>query len=119
MEAEQRNKDEGKKSEVKTVEKKRGTSVNGFSTSEDEISISLKIDNLDGKSCIKALDELAPLQVPMQQAQKHRDDYNTERNTAIQSESNYHGKVHNDVRRATLRTSFVGGGDSVTTQVLK
>nr|3HPH_E Chain E, PC4 and SFRS1-interacting protein [Homo sapiens]3HPH_F Chain F, PC4 and SFRS1-interacting protein [Homo sapiens]3HPH_G Chain G, PC4 and SFRS1-interacting protein [Homo sapiens]3HPH_H Chain H, PC4 and SFRS1-interacting protein [Homo sapiens] len=36
-----------------------------------EIKNSLKIDNLDVNRCIEALDELASLQVTMQQAQKH------------------------------------------------
>ena len=36
-----------------------------------EVNNSLKIDNLDVNGCIEALDELASLQVTMQQAQKH------------------------------------------------
>ncbi|KAK2507683.1 hypothetical protein MC885_011217 [Smutsia gigantea] len=36
-----------------------------------EIKNSLKIDNLDVNRCIEALDELASLQVTMQEAQKH------------------------------------------------
>ena len=66
------NKDEGKKPEVKKVEKKRETSMDSrLQRIHAEIKTSLKIDNLDVNRCIEALDELASLQVTMQQAQKH------------------------------------------------
>lgn len=72
METEQQNKDEGKKPEVKKVEKKRETSMDSrLQRIHAEIKNSLKIDNLDVNRCIEALDELASLQVTMQQAQKH------------------------------------------------
>ena len=72
METEQQNKDEGKKPEVKKVEKKRETSMDSrLQRIHAEIKTSLKIDNLDVNRCIEALDELASLQVTMQQAQKH------------------------------------------------
>lgn len=94
-----------------------------------EIKNSLKIDNLDVNRCIEALDELASLQVTMQQAQKHTEMITTLKkvsalntyksrifsqfiifrkfnqlgkitmtivfsDTAVQSQSSYHGKVY-------------------------
>nr|XP_013813160.1 PREDICTED: lens epithelium-derived growth factor-like [Apteryx mantelli mantelli] len=72
MESEPQNKEEGKKPEVKKREKKRETSMDSrLQRIHAEIKNSLKIDNLDVNRCIEALDELASLQVTMQQAQKH------------------------------------------------
>ncbi|XP_065716032.1 lens epithelium-derived growth factor-like isoform X2 [Patagioenas fasciata] len=71
-ESELQNKEEGKKSEVKRTEKKRETSMDSrLQRIHAEIKNSLKIDNIDVNRCIEALDELASLQVTMQQAQKH------------------------------------------------
>lgn len=124
------NKDEGKKPEVKKVEKKRETSMDSrLQRIHAEIKNSLKIDNLDVNRCIEALDELASLQVTMQQAQKHTEMITTLKkvsalntyksrifsqfiifrkfnqlgkitmtivfsDTAVQSQSSYHGKVY-------------------------
>ncbi|KFP47767.1 Lens epithelium-derived growth factor, partial [Cathartes aura] len=71
-ESESQSKEEGKKTEVKKMEKKRETSMDSrLQRIHAEIKNSLKIDNLDVNRCIEALDELASLQVTMQQAQKH------------------------------------------------
>ncbi|XP_074186459.1 PC4 and SFRS1-interacting protein isoform X2 [Rhinolophus sinicus] len=119
METEQQNKDEGKKPEVKKVEKKRETSMDSrLQRIHAEIKNSLKIDNLDVNRCIEALDELASLQVTMQQAQKH-----TEMITTLKKIRRF--KVSQIImeKSTMLYNKFknmflVGEGDSVITQVL-
>lgn len=119
METEQQNKDEGKKPEVKKVEKKRETSMDSrLQRIHAEIKNSLKIDNLDVSRCIEALDELASLQVTMQQAQKH-----TEMITTLKKIRRF--KVSQVImeKSTMLYNKFknmflVGEGDSVITQVL-
>ncbi|XP_045145048.1 PC4 and SFRS1-interacting protein isoform X2 [Echinops telfairi] len=119
VETEQQNKDEGKKPEVKKVEKKRETSMDSrLQRIHAEIKNSLKIDNLDVDRCIEALDELASLQVTMQQAQKH-----TEMITTLKKIRRF--KVSQVImeKSTMLYNKFknmflVGEGDSVITQVL-
>ncbi|XP_028910841.1 PC4 and SFRS1-interacting protein isoform X1 [Ornithorhynchus anatinus] len=119
MEAEPQNKDESKKPEVKKVEKKRETSMDSrLQRIHAEIKNSLKIDNLDVNRCIEALDELASLQVTMQQAQKH-----TEMITTLKKIRRF--KVSQVImeKSTMLYNKFknmflVGEGDSVITQVL-
>ncbi|XP_006238415.1 PC4 and SFRS1-interacting protein isoform X1 [Rattus norvegicus] len=119
METEQQTKDEGKKPEVKKVEKKRETSMDSrLQRIHAEIKNSLKIDNLDVNRCIEALDELASLQVTMQQAQKH-----TEMITTLKKIRRF--KVSQVImeKSTMLYNKFknmflVGEGDSVITQVL-
>uniref|UniRef100_A0A8C3QUN2 PC4 and SFRS1 interacting protein 1 n=1 Tax=Cyanoderma ruficeps TaxID=181631 RepID=A0A8C3QUN2_9PASS len=83
-----------------------------------EIKNSLKIDNLDVNRCIEALDELASLQVTMQQAQKH-----TEMILTLKKIRKF--KISQVVmEKSTMlynkfKTMFlVGEGDSVLSQVL-
>lgn len=119
METEQQTKDEGKKPEVKKVEKKRETSMDSrLQRIHAEIKNSLKIDNLDVNRCIEALDELASLQVTMQQAQKH-----TEMITTLKKIRRF--KVSQVImeKSTMLYNKFknmflVGEGDTITTQVL-
>ncbi|XP_064295988.1 lens epithelium-derived growth factor-like isoform X1 [Phalacrocorax carbo] len=118
MESELQNK-EGKKSEVKRMEKKRETSMDSrLQRIHAEIKNSLKIDNLDVNRCIEALDELASLQVTMQQAQKH-----TEMILTLKKIRKF--KVSQVImEKSTMlynkfKTMFlVGEGDSVLSQVL-
>ncbi|XP_050769860.1 lens epithelium-derived growth factor-like, partial [Gymnogyps californianus] len=119
MESEPQNKEEGKKSEVKRMEKKRETSMDSrLQRIHAEIKNSLKIDNLDVNRCIEALDELASLQVTMQQAQKH-----TEMILTLKKIRKF--KVSQVImEKSTMlynkfKTMFlVGEGDSVLSQVL-
>ncbi|KAI4587548.1 hypothetical protein MJG53_005335 [Ovis ammon polii x Ovis aries] len=119
METEQQNKDEGKKPEVKKVEKKRETSMDSrLQRIHAEIKTSLKIDNLDVNRCIEALDELASLQVTMQQAQKH-----TEMMTTLKKIQRFRVSQVIMEKSTMLCNKFknmflVGEGDSVITQVL-
>lgn len=83
-----------------------------------EIKNSLKIDNFDVNRCIEALDELASLQITMQQAQKH-----TEMILTLKKIRKF--KVSQViVEKSTMlynkfKTMFlVGEGDSVLSQVL-
>ncbi|NXI97021.1 PSIP1 factor, partial [Psophia crepitans] len=83
-----------------------------------EIKNSLKIDNLDVDRCIEALDELASLQITMQQAQKH-----TEMILTLKKIRKF--KVSQVImEKSTMlynkfKTMFlVGEGDSVLSQVL-
>ncbi|NXJ35073.1 PSIP1 factor, partial [Ciconia maguari] len=83
-----------------------------------EIKNSLKIDNLDVNRCIEALDELASLQVTMQQAQKH-----TEMILTLKKIRKF--KISQVImEKSTMlynkfKTMFlVGEGDSVLSQVL-
>nr|2MTN_A Chain A, Histone-lysine N-methyltransferase 2A, PC4 and SFRS1-interacting protein fusion [Homo sapiens] len=104
---------------VKKVEKKRETSMDSrLQRIHAEIKNSLKIDNLDVNRCIEALDELASLQVTMQQAQKH-----TEMITTLKKIRRF--KVSQVImeKSTMLYNKFknmflVGEGDSVITQVL-
>ncbi|XP_030326780.1 PC4 and SFRS1-interacting protein isoform X4 [Strigops habroptila] len=118
-ESELQNKEEGKKAEVKKMEKKRETSMDSrLQRIHAEIKNSLKIDNLDVNRCIEALDELASLQVTMQQAQKH-----TEMILTLKKIRKF--KVSQVImEKSTMlynkfKTMFlVGEGDSVLSQVL-
>uniref|UniRef100_A0A8C5KZ28 PC4 and SFRS1-interacting protein n=1 Tax=Jaculus jaculus TaxID=51337 RepID=A0A8C5KZ28_JACJA len=119
METEQQNKDEGKKPEVKKVEKKQETSMDSrLQRIHAEIKNSLKIDNLDVNRCIEALDELASLQVTMQQAQKHTEMITTLKKirrfkvsqVIMEKSTMFYNKFKN--------MFLVGEGDSVITQVL-
>ncbi|NXK89701.1 PSIP1 factor, partial [Formicarius rufipectus] len=118
-ESESQSKEEGKKAEVKKIEKKRETSMDSrLQRIHAEIKNSLKIDNLDVNRCIEALDELASLQVTMQQAQKH-----TEMILTLKKIRKF--KVSQVImEKSTMlynkfKTMFlVGEGDSVLSQVL-
>ncbi|NXI63709.1 PSIP1 factor, partial [Anseranas semipalmata] len=118
-ECEPQSKEEGKKTEVKKMEKKRETSMDSrLQRIHAEIKNSLKIDNLDVNRCIEALDELASLQVTMQQAQKH-----TEMILTLKKIRKF--KVSQVImEKSTMlynkfKTMFlVGEGDSVLSQVL-
>ncbi|XP_074789358.1 PC4 and SFRS1-interacting protein [Athene noctua] len=118
-ESELQSKEEGKKTEVKKMEKKRETSMDSrLQRIHAEIKNSLKIDNLDVSRCIEALDELASLQVTMQQAQKH-----TEMILTLKKIRKF--KVSQVImEKSTMlynkfKTMFlVGEGDSVLSQVL-
>ncbi|NXT63693.1 PSIP1 factor, partial [Chaetops frenatus] len=118
-ESESQSKEEGKKAEVKKIEKKRETSVDSrLQRIHAEIKNSLKIDNLDVNRCIEALDELASLQVTMQQAQKH-----TEMILTLKKIRKF--KISQVImEKSTMlynkfKTMFlVGEGDSVLSQVL-
>uniref|UniRef100_A0A663F4Y6 PC4 and SRSF1 interacting protein 1 n=1 Tax=Aquila chrysaetos chrysaetos TaxID=223781 RepID=A0A663F4Y6_AQUCH len=118
-ESESQSKEEGKKTEVKKMEKKRETSMDSrLQRIHAEIKNSLKIDHLDVNRCIEALDELASLQVTMQQAQKH-----TEMILTLKKIRKF--KVSQVImEKSTMlynkfKTMFlVGEGDSVLSQVL-
>ncbi|NXH17914.1 PSIP1 factor, partial [Bucco capensis] len=118
-ESELQSKEEGKKTEVKKMEKKRETSMDSrLQRIHAEIKNSLKIDNLDVNRCIEALDELASLQVTMQQAQKH-----TEMILTLKKIRKF--KISQVImEKSTMlynkfKTMFlVGEGDSVLSQVL-
>ncbi|NXH97539.1 PSIP1 factor, partial [Pachycephala philippinensis] len=118
-ESESQSKEESKKGEVKKMEKKRETSVDSrLQRIHAEIKNSLKIDNLDVNRCIEALDELASLQVTMQQAQKH-----TEMILTLKKIRKF--KISQVImEKSTMlynkfKTMFlVGEGDSVLSQVL-
>ncbi|XP_075595799.1 PC4 and SFRS1-interacting protein isoform X1 [Balearica regulorum gibbericeps] len=118
-ESESQGKEEGKKAEVKKMEKKRETSMDSrLQRIHAEIKNSLKIDNLDVNRCIEALDELASLQITMQQAQKH-----TEMILTLKKIRKF--KVSQVImEKSTMlynkfKTMFlVGEGDSVLSQVL-
>ncbi|KFZ47412.1 Lens epithelium-derived growth factor, partial [Antrostomus carolinensis] len=118
-ETESQSKEEGKKTEIKKMEKKRETSMDSrLQRIHAEIKNSLKIDNLDVNRCIEALDELASLQITMQQAQKH-----TEMILTLKKIRKF--KVSQVImEKSTMlynkfKTMFlVGEGDSVLSQVL-
>ncbi|XP_048358864.1 PC4 and SFRS1-interacting protein isoform X2 [Sphaerodactylus townsendi] len=119
METELQSKEESKKPEAKKMEKKRETSMDSrLQRIHAEIKNSLKIDHLDVNRCIEALDELASLQVTMQQAQKH-----TEMILTLKKIRKF--KVSQVImEKSTMlynkfKTMFlVGEGDSVLSQVL-
>ncbi|XP_062827967.1 PC4 and SFRS1-interacting protein isoform X2 [Anolis carolinensis] len=116
---ERQNKEESKKPEAKKMEKKRETSMDSrLQRIHAEIKNSLQIDHLNVNRCIEALDELASLQVTMQQAQKHAEMIST-----LKKIRKF--KVSQVVmEKATMlynkfKTMFlVGEGDSVLSQVL-
>ncbi|XP_030323255.1 PC4 and SFRS1-interacting protein [Calypte anna] len=118
-ESDSQSKEEGKKTEAKKMEKKRETSMDSrLQRIHAEIKNSLKIDNLDVNRCIEALDELASLQITMQQAQKH-----TEMILTLKKIRKF--KVSQVImEKSTMlynkfKTMFlVGEGDSVLSQVL-
>ncbi|XP_045147942.1 PC4 and SFRS1-interacting protein-like [Echinops telfairi] len=72
METALQNQDAGKTADVKKAEKRRETSMYfRLQRIHAEIKSALRIDHLNVNRCIAALDELAALQITMQQAQKH------------------------------------------------
>ncbi|XP_069482146.1 PC4 and SFRS1-interacting protein isoform X2 [Ambystoma mexicanum] len=112
-------KDESKKPEAKKIDRKKEPSTDSrIQRLHAEIKSSLKIDNLDISRCINALDELASLQVTMQQAQKHTDMITTlkkiRRFKASQIVMEKATMLYNKFKNMFL----VGEGDSVITQVL-
>ncbi|KAG8455128.1 hypothetical protein GDO86_001368 [Hymenochirus boettgeri] len=112
-------KEEIKKMDVKKLDKKKETSTDSkLQRIHGEIKSSLKIDHLEVNRCIKALDELASLQVSMQQAQKHTDLITTlkkiRRFKASQVIMDKATMLYNKFKNMFL----VGEGDSVITQVL-
>nr|XP_060618393.1 PC4 and SFRS1-interacting protein isoform X1 [Anolis sagrei ordinatus]XP_060618394.1 PC4 and SFRS1-interacting protein isoform X1 [Anolis sagrei ordinatus]XP_060618395.1 PC4 and SFRS1-interacting protein isoform X1 [Anolis sagrei ordinatus]XP_060618396.1 PC4 and SFRS1-interacting protein isoform X1 [Anolis sagrei ordinatus] len=119
VEGDLQNKEESKKPEAKKMEKKRETSMDSrLQRIHAEIKNSLQIDHLNVNRCIEALDELASLQVTMQQAQKHAEMIST-----LKKIRKF--KVSQVVmEKATMlynkfKTMFlVGEGDSVLSQVL-
>uniref|UniRef100_A0A803TPM6 PC4 and SRSF1 interacting protein 1 n=1 Tax=Anolis carolinensis TaxID=28377 RepID=A0A803TPM6_ANOCA len=119
VEEDLQNKEESKKPEAKKMEKKRETSMDSrLQRIHAEIKNSLQIDHLNVNRCIEALDELASLQVTMQQAQKHAEMIST-----LKKIRKF--KVSQVVmEKATMlynkfKTMFlVGEGDSVLSQVL-
>ncbi|KAM8961868.1 PC4 and SFRS1-interacting protein isoform 2-T2 [Pelodytes ibericus] len=118
-EAESHSKEESKKQEVKKTDKKKETSTDArLQRIHAEIKSSLKIDHLDVNRCINALDELASLQVSMQQAQKHTDMITTlkkiRRFKASQVVMEKATMLYNRFKNMFL----VGEGDSIITQVL-
>ncbi|KAM4707423.1 PC4 and SFRS1-interacting protein isoform 2-T2 [Discoglossus pictus] len=118
-EAESHAKEEIKKPEVRKMDKKKETSTDArLQRIHAEIKSSLKIDHLDVNRCINALDELASLQVSMQQAQKHTDMITTlkkiRRFKASQVIMEKATMLYNKFKNMFL----VGEGDSVITQVL-
>ncbi|NWS72943.1 PSIP1 factor, partial [Crotophaga sulcirostris] len=112
-------KEEGKKTEGRKMERKRETSMDSrLLKIHAEIKNSLKIDNLDVNRCIGALDELASLQITMQQAQRHTEMILTLKkirkfkvNRVIMEKSSM---LYNKFKTMFL----VGEGDSVVSQVL-
>ncbi|XP_030050013.1 PC4 and SFRS1-interacting protein isoform X2 [Microcaecilia unicolor] len=118
-ETEMHGKEEERKAEAKKLEKKRETSTDScLQRIHAEIKSSLKIDKLDMDRCINALDELASLQVTMQQAQKHTDMITTlkkiRRFKASQTIMEKATMLYNKFKNMFL----VGEGDSVIMQVL-
>ncbi|XP_078532041.1 PC4 and SFRS1-interacting protein isoform X2 [Lissotriton helveticus] len=119
VETETSNKDDTKKVDIKKMDKKKEPSTDSrIQRIHAEIKTSLKIDNLDIDRCINALDELASLQVTMQQAQKHTDMITTlkkiRRLKASQIIMEKATMLYNKFKNMFL----VGEGDSVITQVL-
>ncbi|KAE8632865.1 hypothetical protein XENTR_v10001701 [Xenopus tropicalis] len=119
VDMESQSKDEVKKIDVKKLDKKKETSTDArLQRIHAEIKSSLKIDHLDVNRCISALDELASLQVSMQQAQKHTDMITTlkkiRRFKASQVIMDKATMLYNKFKNMFL----VGEGDSVITQVL-
>ncbi|XP_061486380.1 PC4 and SFRS1-interacting protein isoform X2 [Rhineura floridana] len=119
MEIELQNKDEGKKPEAKKMEKKRETSMDSrLQKIHAEIKNSLKIDRLDVNRCIEALDELASLQVTMQQAQKHAEMISTLKKIRKFKVSQVIMEKSSMLYNKFKTMFLVGEGDSVLSQVL-
>lgn len=119
VETEMSHKEDTKKVDIKKMDKKKEPSTDSrIQRIHAEIKTSLKIDNLDIDRCINALDELASLQVTMQQAQKHTDMITTlkkiRRLKASQIIMEKATMLYNKFKNMFL----VGEGDSVITQVL-
>ncbi|XP_010191176.1 PREDICTED: lens epithelium-derived growth factor-like, partial [Mesitornis unicolor] len=112
-------KEEGKKADVKKMEKKRETSVDSrLQRIHAEIKNSLKIDNLDVDRCIEALDELASLQVTMQQAQKHTEMILTLKKIRKFKDSQVIMEKSTMLYNKFKTMFLVGEGDSILSQVL-
>ncbi|XP_033029483.1 PC4 and SFRS1-interacting protein isoform X3 [Lacerta agilis] len=119
MEVELQNKEEGKKPEAKKMEKKRETSMDSrLQKIHAEIKNSLKIDHLDVNRCIEALDELASLQVTMQQAQKHAEMISTLKKIRKFKVSQVIMEKSSMLYNKFKTMFLVGEGDSVLSQVL-
>nr|XP_028567469.1 PC4 and SFRS1-interacting protein isoform X3 [Podarcis muralis] len=119
MEVELQNKEEGKKPEAKKMEKKRETSMDSrLLKIHAEIKNSLKIDHLDVNRCIEALDELASLQVTMQQAQKHAEMISTLKKIRKFKVSQVIMEKSSMLYNKFKTMFLVGEGDSVLSQVL-
>uniref|UniRef100_A0A8D0DJI1 PC4 and SRSF1 interacting protein 1 n=1 Tax=Salvator merianae TaxID=96440 RepID=A0A8D0DJI1_SALMN len=119
MEADLQIKEEGKKPEAKKVEKKRETSMDSrLQRIHAEIKNSLKIDRLDVNRCIEALDELASLQVTMQQAQKHAEMISTLKKIRKFKVSQVIMEKSSMLYNKFKTMFLVGEGDSVLSQVL-
>ena len=119
MEGELPNKEESKKPEAKKMEKKRETSMDSrLQRIHAEIKNSLQIDHLDVNRCIEALDELASLQVTMQQAQKHADMISTLKKIRKFKVSQVIMEKSTMLYNKFKTMFLVGEGDSVLSQVL-
>ncbi|XP_062985310.1 PC4 and SFRS1-interacting protein [Elgaria multicarinata webbii] len=119
MEGEFQNKEEGKKPEAKKMEKKRETSMDSrLQRIHAEIKNSLQIDHLDVNRCIEALDELASLQVTMQQAQKHAEMISTLKKIRKFKVSQVIMEKSTMLYNKFKTMFLVGEGDSVLSQVL-
>ncbi|XP_044283803.1 PC4 and SFRS1-interacting protein isoform X2 [Varanus komodoensis] len=116
---EMQNKEEGKKPEAKKIEKKRETSMDSrLQRIHAEIKNSLQIDHLDVNRCIEALDELASLQVTMQQAQKHAEMISTLKKIRKFKVSQIIMEKSTMLYNKFKTMFLVGEGDSVLSQVL-
>ncbi|XP_072848192.1 PC4 and SFRS1-interacting protein isoform X2 [Pogona vitticeps] len=119
MEGELPNKEESKKPEAKKIEKKRETSMDSrLQRIHAEIKNSLQIDHLDVNRCIEALDELASLQVTMQQAQKHADMISTLKKIRKFKVSQVIMEKSTMLYNKFKTMFLVGEGDTVLSQVL-
>uniref|UniRef100_A0A0F7Z9B5 Lens epithelium-derived growth factor-like n=2 Tax=Crotalus adamanteus TaxID=8729 RepID=A0A0F7Z9B5_CROAD len=119
MEEESQNREEGKKPENKKIEKKRETSMDSrLQKIHAEIKNSLQIDHLDVNRCIEALDELASLQVTMQQAQKHAEMISTLKKIRKFKVSQIIMEKSTMLYNKFKTMFLVGEGDSVLSQVL-
>ncbi|XP_063151114.1 PC4 and SFRS1-interacting protein isoform X1 [Candoia aspera] len=119
MEGEPQNREEDKKPEIKKMEKKRETSMDSrLQRIHAEIKNSLQIDHLDVNRCIEALDELASLQVTMQQAQKHAEMISTLKKIRKFKVSQIIMEKSTMLYNKFKTMFLVGEGDSVLSQVL-
>uniref|UniRef100_A0A8C7E200 PC4 and SRSF1 interacting protein 1 n=1 Tax=Naja naja TaxID=35670 RepID=A0A8C7E200_NAJNA len=119
MEGESQNREECKKPEIKKIEKKRETSMDSrLQRIHAEIKNSLQIDHLDVNRCIEALDELASLQVTMQQAQKHAEMISTLKKIRKFKVSQIIMEKSTMLYNKFKTMFLVGEGDSVLSQVL-
>uniref|UniRef100_A0A2H6MY14 PWWP domain-containing protein n=2 Tax=Micrurus carvalhoi TaxID=3147026 RepID=A0A2H6MY14_9SAUR len=118
-EGESQNREECKKPEIKKIEKKRETSMDSrLQRIHAEIKNSLQIDHLDVNRCIEALDELASLQVTMQQAQKHAEMISTLKKIRKFKVSQIIMEKSTMLYNKFKTMFLVGEGDSVLSQVL-